>query len=219
MSILLLHGFTGHPSDLAPLKTAFEAHGWACQLPLLPGHGTRPQNLDSIRATDWIDCAKSYDSDVIVGLSMGALLAVILAAERPKSKLILLSPAFYLKPIGRLTAWACQKGLWRMIKSIPKTAGSDIADPVARAKSQAYHEISLKGLVEFDWLRKQAIQALPQVSCPMYSFFGAKDHTVDIVKSSALLKDSVIFERSAHILPLDYDQKELISQCLKILEK
>lgn len=219
MSVLLLHGFTGHSSDLQPLKTAFEAHGFPCHLPLLPGHGTRPADLHRVQATDWLDAAKQYDSDIIVGLSMGALLAVCMAAERPTSKLILLSPAFFLHPFGKLGSWAAERGLAHIFNSFPKKGGSDIADPVARAKSQAYQEISLKALIEFNRLRQQAIQALPKVTCPIFSFFGRKDRTIDVAKSSRLVKNPVIFEHSAHILPLDYDQKELISQCLKILEK
>ncbi|MEI6805822.1 MAG: alpha/beta fold hydrolase [Myxococcaceae bacterium] len=219
MSILLLHGFTGHPSDVEPLKKAFEAQGFVCDVPLLPGHGTKPKDLNSIKMADWIDCAQSYDSDMIVGLSMGGLLAILLAAQKPKSKLILLSPAFALQPLARLGILLARSGLTRFIETLPKPAGSDIADPAARARSQAYQEVPLKGLIEFDRVRQQALLALPKVTCPVFSFFGARDHTVDVDRSSKLVSNPVIFEHSAHILPLDYDQKELISQCLKILEK
>lgn len=219
MSILLLHGFTGHPSDLEPLKTAFETRGFSCVLPLLPGHGAKPEDLNRVKIADWLDCARAYDSDIIVGLSMGGLLASVIAAEQPKAKLILLSPAFFLQPLGRFLISASKLGLWRVLKSIPKAAGSDIADPVARAKSQAYREIPLKALLEFDRLRKQALKALPQITCPVFSFFGAHDHTVNVRKASSCVKNPVILKRSAHVLPLDYDQKELIAQCLGILEK
>lgn len=218
MSVLLLHGFTGHPSDLEPLRTAFEARGISCYLPLLPGHGTNLDDLNRVQASDWLDAVRHYDSDIIVGMSMGGLLAVCMAAERPISKLILLSPAFFLQPFGRFGAWAAEHGLAHILSSFPKKAGSDIADPVARSKSQAYQEVPLKALVQFEQLRQSAIRVLPKVTCPVFSFFGAKDHTVDIKKASLLVKNPVIFERSAHVLPLDYDQKELISQCLKILE-
>lgn len=219
MSILLLHGFTGHPSDLAPLKLALESHGFTCHAPLLPGHGSRPEDLNKATMEHWLECARSYEADIIIGLSMGGLLATILATERPVSKLILLSPAFYLRSPGRFAACVSRFGLWRLVPMIRKMAGSDIADPVARSKSQALPVVPIKALLEFNRLRLRALLALPRITCPVYSFFGKQDHTVDIQKASALLKNPVIFERSAHILPIDYDQKELIAQCLKILEK
>ncbi|MES2504548.1 MAG: alpha/beta fold hydrolase [Myxococcota bacterium] len=219
MSILLLHGFTGHRDDLLPLEIALEQAGHTCHRPNLPGHGTVPADMQGIRAVDWIASARSFDADVIIGLSMGALIGVILAAERPKAKLILLSPAFILQPFGRMGVWAAKQGLLKYFPTFKKYAGSDIEDPIARAASKAYPVVPSHSLPEFDALRMRAIKALPEVSCPIYTFFGAHDHTVDIKASSLFVNRPVILPRSAHILPVDYDHKELIKQCLQILEK
>lgn len=219
MSVLLLHGFTGHPNDLKPLDEALTQHGFSCHRPTLPGHATSPADLNQATVESWLSSIRPDLSDVIIGLSMGALLAILLAAERPVSKLILISPAFILKPFPKLGVWGARLGLAHFLKTVPKTAGSDIEDPAGKAACKAYREVPLKALLQFDLVRQRAIQALPAVQCPIYSFFGAKDHTVDVPKSAVFVKNPVIFEHSAHILPLDYDQKELISQCLKILEK
>src|SRR3989338_6066436 len=102
MSILLLHGFTGHPSDLEPLDKAFTKHGLTCIRPTLPGHGTKSQDLNQVTVEDWLGATQNYDSDIIIGFSMGALLAILLASERPRKKLILISPALILKAVPRL---------------------------------------------------------------------------------------------------------------------
>lgn len=219
MSILLLHGFSGHPDDLLPLEIALKQAGLSCKRPFLPGHGTHLEDLSATKAADWIKFAREQEADVVIGLSMGGLLGTILAAERPFKKLILLSPAFVLRPLGRLGVWASRLGLARVKHAFKKTVGSDIWDPVARAKSKAYPAIPLKALLEFDAIRQEALRALPHVQCPVFSFFGKHDHTVDVAAASKLVPNPVIFEHSAHILPLDYDQKELITQCLQILEK
>ena len=219
MSVLLLHGFTGHPSNLEPLEEAFTKQGFSCLSPMLPGHDVLSGNLDRATMQDWLSSVENNQSDVVVGLSMGALLAILMAAERPRKKLVLISPAFVLRLLGRLSVFGAYLGLGSWVKSFPKIAGSDVEDPIGKARCQAYPEVPLKALKEFDLLRQKAIQVLPKLRCPIYSFFGAKDHTVDVQKSAVFVKNPVIFERSAHIIPLDYDQKELIAQCLQILEK
>lgn len=219
MRISLIHGFTGHPADLVPLQEALNLQGHVCTSLMLPGHGSRIDDLDHVLADEWLQAVLDQASDVLIGLSMGGLLSVLAASQKKYSMIILLSPAFYLERTARFAARAAQQGLWRLIKHVPKSAGSDIADPIARAQSQAYGSVSLRALVQFEKVRELALVALPKVSCEIRVFFGALDHTVDIVKSAKLFKNPVVLPRSGHILPVDYDQKELIAQCLKILEK
>ena len=45
IGILLVHGFTGSPISLRPLAELLSQRGFAIELPLLPGHGTRPRDL------------------------------------------------------------------------------------------------------------------------------------------------------------------------------
>ncbi len=216
--VLLLHGFTGHPDDLAPLDEALSAAGYECERPALPGHALGvPAQIDGSSAEDWNKFVDEHWADVMIGLSMGGLLSVIAAAKRPPQKLILLSPAFYLRTPGKLLALAANCGLGSLVRAIPKAAGSDIAEPKARAASKAYREISLKALREFDSVRRQALAVLPTLKIKPHVFFGAHDHTVDIFASGALFDNPITLGNSAHILPLDYDQKELIKQCLAIL--
>lgn len=218
MRVLLLHGFTGHPDDLVPLGSALTAAGFQCDRPTLPGHACEnPGEIDRFTADDWIQFTKQHAADVMIGLSMGGLLSVIAAAEKTPKKLILLSPAFYLRAQGRLAAFAARHGLANWIRTLPKTAGSDIAEPVAKAACKAYPEVSLKALAEFEVVRRRALAILPSLSIKPHVFFGAHDHTVNVSASAALFENPVILQNSAHVLPVDYDQKELNEQCLAIL--
>ncbi|MBH1989414.1 MAG: alpha/beta fold hydrolase [Myxococcaceae bacterium] len=219
MRIALVHGFTGHPADLMPLHQAFEAAGYPCESLVLPGHATHLQDLIKYRAEDWILAVQKIDCDVLVGLSMGGLLSVIAANRKRYQKLILLSPAFFLQILPGLAAKIAWMGLKAMACNLPKTLGSDIQDPIARVHSQAYQAIPLKALAEFERVRRMALQALVGVNCPQVAFFGAHDRTVNVSKTAPLFQHSVVLPNSAHLLPLDYDQKELIHQCLQILEK
>src|ERR1700758_4296441 len=82
--VLVLHGFTGAPSSMRPLAEAFAAAGFAVELPLLPGHGTTPEELAAVTYADWLSCATDAldaldarcERVLVAGLSMGGTLAL-----------------------------------------------------------------------------------------------------------------------------------------------
>jgi carboxylesterase len=43
--VLVLHGFTGNPQSMRGLAEAFAATGFTVELPLLPGHGTKVEDM------------------------------------------------------------------------------------------------------------------------------------------------------------------------------
>jgi carboxylesterase len=99
--VLLLHGLTGMPSEMRPLRSPLEQLGCAVEAPLLPGHGATHRELLATGWSDWLagarraadDLAGRCDTLVIAGLSMGGLLATLLAAEDPRvDGIALLSP-------------------------------------------------------------------------------------------------------------------------------
>src|SRR2546428_4009877 len=76
-AVLLLHGLTGTPVDMHYLKNALVADGYTVSVPLLPGRGTRPSDMDSLCWEDWMsaalaaydDLARDHDEVVPRGLS------------------------------------------------------------------------------------------------------------------------------------------------------
>jgi carboxylesterase len=90
--VLVLHGFAGYATTVDPLARSLEEHGYAVAQPTMRGHGGRPQDLDGVRYTDWIeDARKAYselanrvDRVVIAGLSMGGLVTLYMASENPE---------------------------------------------------------------------------------------------------------------------------------------
>ncbi len=99
--VLLLHGLTGMPSEMRPLARYLRTRGCEIAAPLLPGHGATHRELLATTWRDWVGGARRALHDlsaqgepvVVAGLSMGALLAVLLAAESPLvAGIALLSP-------------------------------------------------------------------------------------------------------------------------------
>src|SRR5690606_21926504 len=134
----------GTPYELRVVAETLSSEGVACEAPLLPGHGTVASELNDVRADDWLDCAyDAFDAlparrpRLIVGSSMGCLLGLLLAAERPHDvdALVLLAPALVAHPSGELGLALASRGLSRLTPSIPKAEkGGDIEDAEAREK-------------------------------------------------------------------------------------
>ena len=53
VGVLLFHGFPGSTTDVRLLGTFLHARGPTISAPLLPGHGTRPADLNRVRWQDW----------------------------------------------------------------------------------------------------------------------------------------------------------------------
>jgi carboxylesterase len=89
--VLLVHGITGSPAEMKPLVRKLTAEGFEVACPPLAGHCSSLTELKQTRWTDWykslevaLDDLRARCERVFVsGLSMGALLALKLAADHP----------------------------------------------------------------------------------------------------------------------------------------
>lgn len=85
--VLLIHGFTGTPSEVRVLGEYLRDKGYTVKGILLKGHGTSPEDMKKCSYRDWIRGAvegykalkQECDEVFAVGLSMGGLLSLYLA--------------------------------------------------------------------------------------------------------------------------------------------
>src|SRR5690348_10662481 len=103
VGVLLCHGFTGSPQSLRPWAEYLAERGLTVALPLLPGHGTRWEDM---QLTGWQDWYAEVDRELralrercaqvfVFGLSMGAALTLRLAAKHGDevSGIVVVNPA------------------------------------------------------------------------------------------------------------------------------
>ena len=74
----LVHGIGGTAATMAPLADLLRAAGHTVEAVTRPGHGTDPDDLVGIGWSDWL--AAVPHAEVLVGQSMGATLALTVAA-------------------------------------------------------------------------------------------------------------------------------------------
>jgi carboxylesterase len=212
MNLLLLHGFISHPLlTLGPLPQVLREAGFAVSQPALPGHGTRPENLLKVRWQDWLLAAREAYAALpeprgVVGLSMGALLAAHLAAERPTRALVALAPALALKsplaPLAPLLAWL-----------IPRFPGPDsIRDPELKKANPNYPYFPTRSVLELLALMRRTPEVLPKVQAPALVVEAGQDRVVQGVRRYYELlgsprKDYRVFPESGHDLLLDRDRE------------
>ena len=105
VGVLLIHGLTGTPAEMKHFGRQLAKKGYSVACPQLAGHCT---SIGALKATHWRDwygsverafelMSQTYEKVFVGGLSMGALLALLLAADHKKrvSGVILLSTTFF----------------------------------------------------------------------------------------------------------------------------
>ena len=215
VGVLVLHGFTGSPASVRPWAEHLAEQGYGVSMPLLPGHGTRWQDLNATGWSDWYgavsaafdDLRAESDAVVVVGLSMGGALTLRLAADRGSqlSGVVVVNPAV--------------DTLRRDVKLLPVLkhvlpAMPAIANDIARAgvDEVGYPLTPLRAAASM-FTGFAALRAdLGRIEVPVLMFRSRNDHVVDVASSRALhagLGSRDFTERiltdSYHVATLDND--------------
>ncbi|WNG63135.1 alpha/beta fold hydrolase [Archangium gephyra] len=218
---LLLHGFTGSPWEVRPLGEALAARGLYVRAPQLPGHGSTPEALLSVSHRDWEQAAaqallslRGYRRIFVAGLSMGALLALRLAADFPEQVhgLALVAPALRFKgPLMWLLKRLRHHGLLERVKPWVFKTGTDVSDPAVLAEAPilpAFPSARLRDLWE---LQDIAMSVLHRVRCSTLVAVAEQDHVVDPTCGPVLVRGLtaspqvrfISLSTGFHIIPRD----------------
>ncbi|KUN70889.1 MULTISPECIES: alpha/beta hydrolase [Streptomyces] len=225
--VLLCHGFTGSPQSLRPWAQHLAEHGLTVSLPLLPGHGTRWQDM---ALTGWQDWYAEVDRELralserctsvfVAGLSMGGTLALRLAAKHGDavSGVVVVNPANrmhglapYALPVAR-----------HFVRTAPGIA-SDIAKE--GSVELGYDKVPLHAAHSLRTFFRQVDGELPQVTQPLLVLRSAQDHVVPAADSARVLSrvsstdvTEIVLEQSYHVATLDHDAERIFDESLAFI--
>lgn len=234
-AVLVLHGFGDTPQSVRELAESLHDSGYTVDVPLLPGHGRTLAEFGRARAEDWVDFVRERVARLrarhahvsLVGLSMGAALCSIVAAERDDlDALVLLAPYLSMPgPVRRLTPLLRAAGPIAPFRSSVVETPS-IKDPVARARGLGFGVVSGRLLAELHAVTQRAQAALPTVTVPTLYIASRNDSRVpveDAARNWGLVRapDRAIrwLDGSGHIVTVDYEKHSVFEEVEQWLER
>ena len=236
--VLLLHGFTSALDAVSGLLPTLDALGLPYEMPVLRGHNATPDALIGVRRIDWYrDAVAAFhklseraDHIVVIGLSMGGLVALNLCARANAGTLeivdcsrrgkyaapkpipatlcgaVLWAPALgFCNPLAGLS-----KPLSLFVKNWP---GQDsFHDPECRKNNHNYKTFPTKAFCELYDYAHETEKVLSDVRVPLCIIHSKRDQVVPYAKSRHLF-DAVkspycelhSLEKSGHELGQDME--------------
>jgi carboxylesterase len=225
--VLLIHGFTGSPSEMRLLAIFLNALGYTVLAPRLCGHGTNAAEMAHTKWFHWYSAVedgyhllKGLCKEVsVVGLSLGGLFSLKLGLEYPVHKVVALSTPIYIAD-KRLSLLPIYR-FFRDFMPKKRRRFLDI-DPIYSVCYALTPLSSLSSLLE---LIKQIDRSLPRFVKPLLIMQSRNEHTVQpksaqhiFDKVSSLDKRLVWLDKSGHILTLDSEREHVFQHIADFLE-
>ncbi|MFM0012863.1 alpha/beta hydrolase [Paraburkholderia sediminicola] len=249
-AVLMIHGLGGTRHDFGALDRRFEQIGCDVHLPSLPGHGSNPDALSRVTLSDYMqllsrtyrELAERYERVDVAGISMGALLALMLSARERMTtgRLILLSPPLFLdgwggsrlRPLRYLMY--CVPGLRRLIR-VPEGEPFGIKNArirnlirrhLQKGSGVHYPYVPLAAIEQVDWMRFAVKRALGRVTCETLVMHSEEDEVTSIRSAEFVCEHLgsrvVTFVRltdSYHMITLDNERDTVAEQTLAFVQR
>ena len=228
IGILLVHGFTGSPASMRPWAEYLNQRGYTVKVPLLPGHGTTPHDLNLVKWQEWPAKVESDLQELlrtcrkvfICGLSMGGGTTLNIATRYSKdlAGIILVNPMIHVKFVPHQVAWAISR-----FQKLRDSVGDDIKRP--GITEYGYDALPAVGVYELLKMLHYTRKRLHDVTAPMLLFHSVDDHTLPVTNTEIVMKgvgsrqkQRIELVNSYHVATLDYDQEVIFENSRLFIE-
>ena len=228
--VLLIHGFTGSPSEMILLGNYLYRQGYTVLGVRLNGHGTTVEEMSQTDWHQWYHSAcdgyhllRGICSEIsVIGLSMGGLLAMRIGRDFPVKKIVSMSaPIFianernlrFLPPVERSVGRYQRKNR----RNLPE---------LAKRYNVSYSQMPLVCVHQLLDVIKETKKILPEITKPILIVQSENDHTVKVESGQYIYehvqseeKELLQLKLSGHLVTLDIEHDKLFEEIELFLAK
>lgn len=183
---LVQHGFTGTPKEMRWLGEYLNQQGYTVCGMRLAGHATQPGHMIRSRYADWMATVEdgyhllgsSCEKIFFLGLSMGGILSLTMAAKLPVAGVVAMSTPFRLPPDPRLKFLKLISVFKPYLDKGSEEPGSGWFDKDVWKQHVAYPANPLRSIVELNELMELMRVSLPEVKVPVLLIHSHDDDYV-----------------------------------------
>lgn len=248
VGVLLLHGLCGSPAEMRFVANGLQRAGYDVECPELAGHGGTAERLAASRWQDWYQSAEDAfdalearcDEVVVGGLSTGAVLALMLAANRGArvAATLLFAPTLWLNGwsipwYARLFTLVRHKWLARFVW-FPAAQNNGIKDDRVRAFVRSALDCAARNgrapthtpgeaVLERRWLAEATLRCLGRVRQPALIVHPREDDYAGLSNAWHLQRhlagavDMCVLEDSFHYVTVDRQRHVVLARALEFL--
>ncbi|HWJ02680.1 MAG TPA: alpha/beta fold hydrolase [Verrucomicrobiae bacterium] len=221
---LLVHGFTGSPSEMRPMGQFLADQGHTVLGVRLQGHGT---NLEEMAQTGWnewyrsvehayIELAEQCSRVFVIGLSMGGLLALHSALEYPAAGVVAINSPIYL-----LNHKAIFAPLLRYVLPFSEKKDYHVVEG-----HFAYDKVPVNCLQSLLNLIRMVKKELPMTCAPLLVLQSEQDEVVNprsaefiYQRSGSKDKELQYYANAGHLVTLGAKREEVFRKVLSFIDK
>jgi len=232
--VLLIHGWTSTPYEVRRLGKFLFENGYTVLGIQLAGHGTMPKDLEEVKYQQWIEDVKNgyeklketCDQVYIVGTSIGANLALILAQQQKEiGGIVLMAMPYKMRYEGVALFFAKSLlffGFKYRKKFYPPTFG--LSSTITRLIS--YQTYPVRSVLEAFKLVQEARKNLGAIVQPCLIMQSTHDHIVskgsmeNIYKEiGSIAKKKIYIHKAYHTFISDIKNEHVFQDILNFLEE
>lgn len=218
---LIIHGFGGNTGEIFPLAEFLAQKGFKIFCPALKGHTGKRSDMAKFAYTDWIESAEDEllrlnmqcERVVLIGFSMGGLIAANLARKYKTYGLVTLNTPIYY--------WDFKRVGLNLLDDIKAMKFSNLMRYL-----KAVFMSPLAALINFRRILAKTKPLLHEVKCPIFIAQALKDDTTHFRSADHIYRNTgsqkkliKYYENSGHQICLSEDCEELFNDVLDFIEK
>lgn len=226
-AVLLLHSFTGSTIDMRKLGKYLFEEGYSVYCPMYTGHGEAAETLLSFGPDTWWNDVREayehledegYEEIAVIGLSLGAVLALKVATELNPIGVVTMS-----LPMGRDEVILRKRVIFyaRNRQQYEELTEEEKEENIAKLKQ---HPMGI--IPQFIELITEQVGKIPEITVPSLAMCGDLDdamyrqsaeHFIEVVGSSK--KSMKHYKHTGHLMTYSEDAKEIYADIKLFLDE